>query len=285
MSLYEAAALGANMSVPYGAWLGSIEEDSFWAPHDLCVEIQDFLAANEYLFSRSTHHEVAVVFSIESNFQRGARRDQFANTRVNLTSSTVAIPFWEACDALSNAAHPYDVVFFPDGELRPDTLMVDDLRQYRTLILPDCSVLTPAQVQLLQDYADQGGLVLAWGDVTPDLSSHERVRVVGLDRDFSPNWLTEGPQVRVEGSPNLAMCIQRTAAGPAIHLIRYDFDEDLDATPILSDLALTARLPQRFTQASFHTPAGEIKGELTTDGTLHRLVLRDVPLYSVVTLH
>jgi hypothetical protein len=30
MSLYEAAALGANMSVPYGAWIGSIEEDAFF---------------------------------------------------------------------------------------------------------------------------------------------------------------------------------------------------------------------------------------------------------------
>src|SRR5204862_4974320 len=44
MSLYEAAALGANMSVPYGAWMGSSIQDSFHPPHDLCVEIQRFLA-------------------------------------------------------------------------------------------------------------------------------------------------------------------------------------------------------------------------------------------------
>ena len=30
MSLYEAAALGANMSVPYGAWMGSVEQDAFY---------------------------------------------------------------------------------------------------------------------------------------------------------------------------------------------------------------------------------------------------------------
>ena len=29
MSLYEAAALGVNMSVPYGSWMGSVIEDSF----------------------------------------------------------------------------------------------------------------------------------------------------------------------------------------------------------------------------------------------------------------
>ena len=47
MMQYEAAALGINMSVPYGAWMGSVIEDSFWAPHDVVVEIQDFIADHE----------------------------------------------------------------------------------------------------------------------------------------------------------------------------------------------------------------------------------------------
>ena len=41
MSLYEAAALGVNMSLPYGSWMGSEIEDAFYAPHELCVEIND----------------------------------------------------------------------------------------------------------------------------------------------------------------------------------------------------------------------------------------------------
>jgi len=291
MSLYEAAALGANMSVPYGAWLGSIEQDSFWAPHNLCVEIQSFLAGNEHLYSRTTHHEFGIVYSIESNFQRGARRDQFANTRVNL-SGNVAIPFWEVCDALSNVAHPYDVVFFPDGELRSDTLTVDDLRRYRTLILPDCHVLTAAQARLLTGYLDQGGRIVSWGDLGTNLPAADQKRIgehagtrhVGSDEQFSLAWLTEGPQVRVEGSPDLAMCIQRVAGGAAIHLIRYDFDEERDATPILPELTLAVRLPMRCDRLSIHAPNGDMRGELTTAGDLHRLVLRNVPLYSVVLL-
>ncbi|HEX5936590.1 MAG TPA: hypothetical protein VFZ75_02695, partial [Actinomycetota bacterium] len=50
LSLYEAAALGANMSVPYGAWMGSVIEDAFYPPHDLAVEVQTFLADHEELF-------------------------------------------------------------------------------------------------------------------------------------------------------------------------------------------------------------------------------------------
>src|SRR5918998_498720 len=155
MSLYEAAALGANMSVPYGAWLGSIEQDAFYPPHELCVEIQDFLATNERLFSRQTCNDVAVVYSIESEFQRPARRDQVANDRLNLAGGG-AIPFWTVCDALCDATQPYYVLFFPDGELRQDALSTGDLAQYRTVILPDCAVLTSDQAHLLQDVLAAG---------------------------------------------------------------------------------------------------------------------------------
>src|SRR4051794_7231466 len=120
LSLYEAAALGANMSVPYGAWMGSIEQDSFWAPHQLCTEIQQFLARNEHLFGRTSAADVAVIYSVESNFQRIARRDQFANNRLNVSRAEV-VPFWDVPEALANDAQPYDVVFFPDGTNRPDS--------------------------------------------------------------------------------------------------------------------------------------------------------------------
>jgi hypothetical protein len=283
MSLYEAAALGANMSVPYGAWLGSIEHDSFWAPHDLCVEIQSFLANNEALFSRTTHHEIGVVFSVESNFQRGARRDQFANNRLNV-SSNVVIPFWEVCDALSTAYQPYDVVFFPDGELRPDSLTVDDLKQYRTLILPDCHVLTPAQAQLLRDFADQGGTVISWGEAATNLGEHAQIRTVAIDEAFSLDWLADGPQIAVEGSPDLALTIQKVADGAAIHLIRYDYDESVDNVAELPSLRLSVRLPGGVGAVSALSPRGVLDASISNDEDRYQIDIKDVPLYSIVHL-
>ena len=53
LSLYEGAAFGANMTVPYGAWMGSTIQDSFYAPHDLVVEVQTFLADHERLYSKA----------------------------------------------------------------------------------------------------------------------------------------------------------------------------------------------------------------------------------------
>ncbi|HEU0291261.1 MAG TPA: hypothetical protein VFR47_00895 [Anaerolineales bacterium] len=61
---------------------------------------------------------------------------------------------------MSNAAQPYDVIFFPDGDLRPDNFKPETLAQIRTLILPDCRYLTDAQSQLLRDYLENDGRLL-----------------------------------------------------------------------------------------------------------------------------
>ncbi len=290
LSLYEAAALGANMSVPYGAWLGSIEEDAFWAPHRLCVEIQTFLADHERLFGRTTANEVAVVYSIESHFGPGGRREEFANTIVNAAGGTS--PFWLAGEALADAAQPYDVVFFPDGTLRPDAMEAADLGRYRTLVLPDCAALTVAQSLLLGAFLDGGGRLVVWGDLGLNLPGLERQRLLGHagtrrlgpEEAFGIGHLADGPQVRVEGDADVALNLQRVEGGVALHLVRYGYDEARDAVASVAALTIEVRLPERYDRLTVHDPAGVMTGELEREGEIHRLRLRDVPLYGIAVL-
>ena len=291
MSLYEAAALGASMSVPYGAWLGSIEQDAFYPPHDLCVEIQNFLATNERLFSRQTCNDVAVVYSIESEFQRPARRDQVANDLLNLASGGT-IPFWTVGDALCDASQPYDVLFFPDGELRKDALTANDLAQYRTVILPDCAVLTFDQAHLLRDVLAAGTRLVVLGalgtnlppEVLGSILDHQGVRRVSITPGIAVADLLDELQVRVTPGGDVMINVQRVAGGAAVHLIRYDFDTQQDRTPPLPELMVELRLPQRFGRISVHSPGGAMTGTLECDGLMHRIQLRDVPLYGVALL-
>ena len=291
LSLYEAAALGANMSVPYGAWMGSVEQDAFYPPHELATEIQAFLADHEQLYSRQTYNDVAVVFSIESNFQRVARRDLFADVRANVSGDEV-VPFWAVCETLADAGQPYDVVFFPDGELRPDALTPDDLRRYRTLVLPDCRFLTPAQADLIRAYLAGGGTVVTTGetgvnlpdDARRDLVGHPAVHALGETGPFALGHLTGGPQAGYGHDEDIAINIQRVADGAAVHLVRYGYDGETDRTPVLPELALDLRLPPGFETATAHSPGGEMTVDLRRDGDTYRLTLRDVPLYGVVLL-
>ncbi len=291
LSLYEAAALGANMSVPYGAWMGSVVEDAFYAPHGLCVEIQQFLADHERLFSRHTYAEIAVVYSIESNAQLVARRDVFADNRSNVSGSET-VPFWQVCEELSNGLQPYDVLFFPDGDLRPDRLEVDDLARYRTLILPACGFLTTQQARVIQAYLDRGGRVRALGEFGANLdesmrqalTAHEGMTSLGLDDEFRLRDVPGEPQVRSEGGRDMAINVQRVEDGAAIHLIHYAYDESQDGVPPLPEVTLDLRLPERFDSVEVYSPGDVARASLAIAGDVHRVVLRDAPLYSIVLL-
>src|SRR3990170_7372963 len=112
MMQYEAAALGINMSVPYGAWMGSVIEDSFWAPDDLVVEIQSFQADHEdELYSTETYSETAVAFSVQSSFDY-----------LEEHGSGVKFPFWRTCDRLVEQKQPFDVIVLPEGQIRADSI-------------------------------------------------------------------------------------------------------------------------------------------------------------------
>ncbi len=291
MSLYEGAAMGANMSVPYGAWMGSVQEEAFYPPHDLVVEIQDFLADHEALFSRTSASRTAVVYSIESNFYGGAKPDEIANNTLNIMVEET-LPFWHACDSLASAAQPYDVVIFPEGTLRKDHLTAEDLAQYRTLVLPGCHFLTETQAGLVEAHLKRGGTVITDADLgmnLPDadrrtLLEHSGTRII--DRDDYRSAVLEGErQVRFDGNPNLGINLQRVEQGVAVHIIRYDYDEAADKVPPLDDLDLTVRLPEHYDKVTTFDQGNRLSASLSREGEDHRLSLRDVPLYSIVLLH
>ena len=291
MSLYEAAALGANMSVPYGAWMGSVIQDSFHPPHELCVEIQKFLADHEALYSHKTASEIAVVYSVETEFQRESGQGIFADNRSNTGSSEVG-PFWQACEALSDAVQPYDVLFFPDGVLRPDTLQPETLRQYRTLILPDCRYLTNTQARLLLDYLENDGRLLVVGELGANLPqaerdailSHQGTRHVEVGAAFDLNWLPLGQQLNLSGRANIAVNLQRVEGGVAMHILRYDYNAEQDQVPALNELSIDLRLPGSFGSVEIFSPGEPPQAELEFSGELPRIALKNIPLYSIVLL-
>jgi hypothetical protein len=291
-SLYEAAALGVNMSAPYGAWMGSVVEDAFYAPHELVAEIQTFLADHEHLFGRDpTYAEVGVVYGLKSNAVTRSTAELPADNRLNVMAEDDVLPFDRVSRLLCAAMQPYDVVFFPEGTLREDSLDPADLTRYRTLIVPGCDTLTERQAELLEGYVEAGGRLVVSGELGTNLG--ERMRGL-LDRPdvvttdafaFELDHLPQGRQVTVvEGTTDAVLTLQEVEGGCALHLIRYDYDETTDRVPPLDRLVLDIRLPFEPGPVQAFSPGGGLGVETESTPECVRLTLRRVPVYGIVLL-
>lgn len=287
MSLFEGAALGVSMSVPYGSWMGSVQQDAFYAPHDLCVEIQEFLADHEFLFSTASLADTAVLYSVESAFFGGARPEEIANNPDNALHTTRPA-FWDVSRALADARQPYDVRFLPEGILRADDPARLDFSQYRTVVLPQCSVLTDPQADALIAFLGGGGTVISLGMPGENLADERRASIVDHARTTIVNAtaLARPPEAQVSyaGDTDLAINVVRTETGAAIHIIRYDYDDTIDAVPTLPELVFTIRLDAEYDRIITYSPSGILECDLHRDGDRYRITLRELSVYAIAHL-
>jgi hypothetical protein len=282
LSLFEAAAMGANMSVPYGSWMGSVIEDSFYAPHALAGEIQAFLADHERLFARRTVNEVAVVFGVESTRELIGKADVSDNT-TNARDESVVVPYRVVTRTLSDAAVPYDVVIWPDGVTAPDRSSAEELLRYSTVILPDVFALTEGQAAAVEGYLAAGGTVVVTDRTADSLPRHAGVRTAR--HDVLDELLPHGRQVRTTAPA--AANIQHLADGSyALHLVNYDYDRAADTVRALTDVPLRVRLPEDREHATAVASDGtRTPLEVTREEGAHVVRLGSLGVYAIVVFH
>lgn len=278
MMQYEGSALGINMSIPYGSWMGSIIEDAYYAPHELILEVQNFITEHEALYSTKTYSETAVAFSIQSSYD-------YLEEHVGKNK----YPFWKAADRLVEEKQPFDVIVFPEGKLRADSLTLADLDQYRTLVLPECSYLTGHQAELVLGFLNRGGRVVATGALGANLPDDVRAKLISHPlmvhvSQLNVSDLANGPQVVAVNAPDMAINLQRVDAGCAVHLVRYDYDETRDEVPVLPELNLEIRIQGDFRMAKAYSPIGEVGLVQSRKNEVYHLKLRNVPVYCVILL-
>lgn len=289
LSLYEGAAFGASMTVPYGSWMGATIEDSFYAPHELATEVQTFLAEHDDLFSKSSWNSVAVVFSIESN--RGLISKQDASDNLtNARDESIRVPYRVVTAALAAAPVPFDVVLFPDGVTAEDRVNLGTLENHSTIVLPSCTYVTPRQAKALHQFLDKDGCVVVVGDFGDNLDVAARAAVLehpGVRRTEHydvDELLPQGRQVVV--GADCGVNIQRLADGSAaVHLVNYTYQADLDAVQERTDVELRVELPEARSHGTAFAADGRVwELDVRHDGPAHVLRLPVLGVYTVVVL-
>ena len=285
LSIYEGAAMGVDVTVPYGAWMGAIIEDAYYAPHQLAVDVQAFRAETEALSVPTTDHELAVLYPIASNLREVIARDTFGH----LETACRPIPFWAIADLLAESGVPLDVVVLHDGLAREDDFSAADVERYRTLVAAGCHTLSARQLAGLAEYLERGGELAVHGAFAENLPierrpvlTHPRTR--HLATADVESLVGRPPQVVVPAELDLATTVRVVDDGSsAVHLVNYAYDWERDAVRVAHDCSLRVRLAARHARAVLHRPGhGPAELAVARDGDLHTVTLERLETYAIV---
>ena len=284
--MLEASVYGCNMTVPYGAWMGNTIKDAFWPPRSVTTEIQDFLYDHEDFYPRTPVKGAAVVYSYGSNYWRDAQHEE-------------PMPFWDVIRLLSAENAIYDVKMMSDGDFRPDDFKAEVLSDYPMIILPDCWTITQNQADIILDYATRGGKVLVYGRLAEHTDLAEKLKATGSacfvdlrddlqesKEDFKKAFDSMYAAISTVTCTDPRLGLQRFDADGRtfVHLLNYDYDKERDLTIPACNVEV---LLKELSGNDIHvwTLDGETDGfEVTRDGDVTKVLLHQVPVYTVITV-
>jgi arylsulfatase A-like enzyme len=158
----EAYAAGARFHVPYPSL-------DYYAPLEECQRYVGFIHDNQAVYDEAEHlADLGILFSYASeiwDYWAEADDGDVIHNR----------QYYGLAQAFTDMSIQYDAVFAPDGYVIQDTLTLEDLLQYETIIVPWAYSLNDHHVQLLEEYVRRGNELVIIGDLaTLDERSNPR---------------------------------------------------------------------------------------------------------------
>lgn len=296
LTIFEASAMGANMSLPYGSWLGTEVQDSYWAPHDLVVSTGRFLKRIDPLISSTSPHRTAVVFSVRSLMRLTIDSDQFndGDRWFPAVEQPDAPPssYWEVIEALSRGSKTFDVVPFADEALRENDVTAEKLARYDVVVLPDVWAVSVAQHSALRDYLDGGGRVVVHGAYGTELPESEARGLwehpgVSIADDLAAVVASATDDVVVDLGPLAAVSLHALEdGGLALHVVNYDYDDESDRIRERRDVPFAVRTDRAAVSATVSAPdADDAQIPVFVADGFARFTLPRLGTYAVVRVH
>lgn len=287
LSIYEGTAMGAGMSLPYGAWMGAKIKNSYTAPKELADETGQFLEQIDHLRLRESANSLAVLYPLADNLRHelsGVKWNDLAFADDD-DSPAETTAYWSTVEQLDNAAQSYDSVIVPDERLRANDLTVERLLQYRAIVLPGCESLSSEQHSAVRGYLDAGGTAYVVGGY--GAGSASAAEVLEHPNTTILSSVTElariESDVTISDSRNVSLSLAKVGDHSlAVHLVNYDLDENGQSVA-RTDIQLTTR--GTFVTATAHRPGSEqiTLDLINSDGTTS-IMLPSVHTYAVLHL-
>ena len=180
----EAAATGTHFHVPYPSL-------DYHAPLEACKDFSRFISDNQdVLQGAAPMPDAGVVFSFASEIW-----DYWVNPASKEPNHV--LQYYGLCQALTDMSIQYQTIFAADGTILPDTLSLEDLLKFPTIIVPWAYALNDAQVNLLKEFAMSGKKLVIAGSFA--LFDEEKIqRETGPDAELQAAGASLVPDLDLE---------------------------------------------------------------------------------------
>lgn len=264
--MLEPLAFGMNLAVPYGAWLINRVPDAMYPDLRNARRMADWLSANQAAFTGRPTAEVAVVYD-----QRAAARASIWTALERDKDRHTA--FHRSARALSEAGVSFRVVYVSDD----DPLSPDRLAGLTRALLPECDGLAATDLAALAAWRADGGLTASVGAAGAE---PDGPRFADPDDPALIRWMLDGCATVIAGdAADIGWQLQAGRASMFLHVVNYAFDPDERTCVVRPQVEFDLAWSPRFQKIASY-PGDGARVELRN----RRLVLRDLPTYTVVEL-
>jgi len=176
--------------------------------------------------------------------------------------------FLGLAQAFAEGGFQFDVLYGGDGWFNPDTLDLDVLRRYRSILIPEAADLGGPALRALEAYARGGGQLVVFSDspLGPALVQQEDGGMLGefwtgytdSDRDRIVKTALGCGLSRIEISdPAINVVRYRRGDSQVLHLLDYAYEAATDTIAPASDVRLSIPWTDGAAQCSLLAPHSE----------------------------
>ena len=289
--IYEAAALGISLSIPYGSWMGSHSHEAFYAPVHPVAQAQSFLRDNEQLFSGVSADSLGVLYSIASNYQRSTWAEWIDRPEVPLKPDEFVEPALRLAADLSDAGTPFQIVALPDETVAPDDITSADFAGFTILIAVGMERASQQHLELLLEAVEGGTTLIVDADFARESDGLLRQSILSNPgtRLVSDGILDTLPAQLVVRSSGVSIVDVATdvhdlgEAGLAVHVVHYAYEAATDSVPTAS-IDLTMTTDTNWQEVWLHRPQEE-PIELQFTRSEHSIFISEIPITQYAILH
>jgi hypothetical protein len=280
------------MTFPFGSWMGTEIQDSFWAPKTLLDEVGSVLEQTDHLRGTASAHEVAVLYPLADAWAGELAGPRWASAGDAVDYSGIPddqrIAYHGVIRQLALAHVPFDSIPLPDPRYRANDVTSASLAPYRYVVVPDVQAVSPEQHAALAGDASAGGRGVVLGGYGSKLDAAAQGEAAGwLAGELSdPAGAIGDRQVLCRPLADLYVGIfALPTGGQAVHVVNYAYDAAAGQALPRTDVTLKVRLPLAPSAAKLWLPGAEPEPiEIRQEGDHTVLQLPEVRLYAIVEL-